>query len=156
MRNQIMDSLVEKNEVMVPKALVEQEAAQMREQMIQQYGGGVKIEPGMLPAEMFSDQAEKRVKISLLIGALIEQNGLEGDEEKTREVIDEIAADYDDPEQVRNYYLSNEAQLNQARHIAVERQMVDFVMSVAKVSSKTVPYKEAVAREQNTPQEEST
>ena len=153
LRNQIMDSLVEKNEILVPKALVEQEAAQMREQMIQQYGGGVKIEPGMLPAEMFSDQAEKRVKNSLLIGALVEQNGLVADEEKTRKVIDEIAADYDDPEQVRNYYLSNEEQLNQARHIALERQMVDFVMSLAKVSSKTVPYKEAVAREQNAPQE---
>ena len=46
----------------------EEEAARMRNQMVQQYGGGMKIEPDMLPPEMFSEQAEKRVKSSLVLG----------------------------------------------------------------------------------------
>ena len=117
--------------------------------MIQQYGGGMKIEPAMFPSEMFSEQAEKRVKSSLILGSVIEKNELVVSEEKTKELIDQIAADYDDPDQVKNYYLSNEQELNQVNHVALEDMVVELVMATATVSTKAVSYSEAVRRGAN-------
>ena len=144
-----MDGLLSIHDIIVPKALVEEEAARMRNQMIQQYGGGMKIEPEMLPSEMFSEQAEKRVKSSLLLGSVIEKNELVVSEEKTKELVDQIAADYDDPDQVKNYYLSNEQELNQVNHVALEDMVVELVLATATVSTKAVSYSEAVRRGAN-------
>ena len=148
-KEQVMDGLLAIHDIIVPKALVEEEAARMRNQMIQQYSAGMKIEPEMLPSEMFSEQAEKRVKSSLLLGSVIEKNELVVSEEKTKELIDQIAADYDDPDQVKNYYLSNEQELNQVNHVALEDMVVELVLATATVSTKAVSYSEAVRRGAN-------
>ena len=146
-KEQVMDGLLAIHDLTIPKALVEEEAARMRNQMVQQYGGGVKIEPDMLPPEMFSKQAEKRVKSSLVLGAVVEKYGLVVDEEKTTKLIDKIAEDYDDPEQVKKYYRSNEQELSQVKHIALEDMVVDLVLESARITTKNVSYSEAVARD---------
>ena len=145
-KQQVMDGLLAIQDVSVPKALVEEEAARMRNQMVQQYGGGTKIEPDMLPSEMFVDQAEKRVKASLVLGAMIEKHELTVGEEKINELIDKIADDYDDPDQVKNYYRNNEQELNQIKHIAIEDMVVELVLKTASVTTKRVRYSEAVSR----------
>ena len=146
-KEQVMDGLLAIHDLSVPKALVTEEAARMRSQMVQQYGGGMKIEPDMLPPEMFSEQAEKRVKSSLVLGAVVEKYKLVVDEEKTTELIDKIAEDYDDPDQVKNYYRSNEKELSQVKHVALEDMVVDLVLESAEVTIKDVSYSEAVARD---------
>ena len=148
-KEQVMDGLLAIHDVSVPKALVTEEAARMRNQMVQQYGGGMKIEPDMLPPEMFSEQAEKRVKSSLVLGAVVEKYELVVDEEKTTELIDKIAEDYDDPDQVKNYYRSNEQELSQVKYVALEDMVVDLVLESAEVTTKDVSYSEAVARDAN-------
>ncbi|MBT07874.1 MAG: trigger factor [Gammaproteobacteria bacterium] len=146
-KEQVMDGLLAIHDLSVPKALVTEEAARMRSQMVQQYGGGMKIEPDMLPPEMFSEQAEKRVKSSLVLGAVVEKYKLVVDEEKTTELIDKIAEDYDDPDQVKNYYRSNEKELSQVKYVALEDMVVDLVLESAEVTIKDVSYSEAVARD---------
>ncbi|MDC2963623.1 trigger factor [Gammaproteobacteria bacterium] len=146
-KEQVMDGLLAIHDVSVPKALVTEEAARMRNQMVQQYGGGMKIEPDMLPPEMFSEQAEKRVKSSLVLGAVVEKYELVVDDEKTTELIDKIADDYDDPDQVKNYYRSNEKELSQVKYVALEDMVVDLVLESAEVTTKQVSYSEAVARD---------
>ena len=150
-KEQVMDGLLAVNDLSVPKALVEEEAARMRNQMLQQYGGGVKIEPEMLPSEMFAEQAEKRVKSSLVLGSVIEKYELVVDEEKTTELIDKIADDYDDPDQVKNYYRSNEQELNQVNYVALEDMVVDLVLESARITTKNVSYSDAVSRAVNPP-----
>tara|TARA_X000001036_G_scaffold193636_1_gene182599 strand:- start:2691 stop:4118 length:1428 start_codon:yes stop_codon:yes gene_type:complete len=146
-KQQVMDGLLAIQDVSVPKALVEEEAARMRNQMVQQYGGGTKIEPDMLPSEMFADQAEKRVKSSLVLGTVIEKHELVVDEEKTNELIDKIADDYDDPDQVKTYYRNNEEELSQIKHIALEDMVVELVLKTASVTTRRVSYSEAVTRD---------
>ena len=68
------------------------------------------------------------------------------DEEKTTELIDKIAEDYDDPDQVKNYYRSNEKELSQVKYVALEDMVVDLVLESAEVTTKDVSYSEAVAR----------
>ena len=64
-----------------------------------------------------------------------------------RELIDKIAEDYDDPDQVKNYYRSNEQELSQVKYVALEDMVVDLVLESAEVTTKDVSYSEAVARD---------
>jgi trigger factor len=66
-----------------------------------------------------------------------------------------MAATYQEPEEVINYYYSNEQQLSQIQNMVLEGQIVDFVLESAKVTDKSVSYDEAVKREAELPAEES-
>jgi len=154
-KDQVMDGLSENNEVDLPQSLIDQEVNRMRQEAVQQFGGGAQFDPSMLPAEMFSEQAQKRVKIGLIVSAIVDKNSLEADAEKVREAIEEMASTYQTPEEVINYYYSNEQQLSQIQNMVLEEQIVDFVLESAKVTDKTVGYDEAVKREAELPAEES-
>jgi trigger factor len=150
-KNQVMDGLDTTNELELPQALLDEEVNRMRQEAVQQFGGGQgapQIDPSVLPAEMFSDQAGKRVKLALIINAIVEKNELAPDEDKVRETIETMASSYEDPEQVINFYYSNEQQLSQIRNVVLEEQIVDLVLETAKVSEKAVSYEEAVSREE--------
>ena len=154
-KDQVMDGLSDNNEVDLPQSLIDQEVNRMRQEAVQQFGGGAQFDPSMLPAEMFSEQAQKRVKIGLIVSAIVDKNSLEADAEKVRETIEEMASTYQEPEEVINYYYSNEQQLSQIQNMVLEGQIVDFVLESAKVTDKIVSYDEAVKREAELPAEES-
>ena len=154
-KDQVMDGLSDNNEVDLPQSLIDQEVNRMRQEAVQQFGGGAQFDPSMLPAEMFAEQAQKRVKIGLIVSAIVDKNSLAADAEKVRETIEEMASTYQEPEEVINYYYSNEQQLSQIQNMVLEGQIVDFVLDSAKVTDKTVSYDEAVKREAELPAEES-
>ena len=154
-KDQVMDGLSDNNEVDLPQSLIDQEVNRMRQEAVQQFGGGAQLDPSMLPEEMFSEQAQKRVKIGLIVSAIVDKNSLEADAETVRETIEEMASTYQEPEEVINYYYSNEQQLSQIQNMVLEGQIVDFVLDSAKVTDKTVSYDEAVKREAELPAEES-
>ena len=154
-KDQVMDGLSDNNEVDLPQSLIDQEVNRMRQEAVQQFGGGAQFDPSMLPAEMFSEQAQKRVKIGLIVSAIVDKNSLAADAEKVRETIEEMASTYQEPEEVINYYYSNEQQLSQIQNMVLEGQIVDFVLESAKVTDKTVSYDDAVKRDAKLPAEES-
>lgn len=143
-KNQVMDGLAEHNEVLLPKALIDQEINRMRQEAVQRFGGGAQLDPNMLPAEMFTEQAEKRVKLGLLVNAIVDKSELTVDADKVREMIETMASSYEDPEQVVNFYYSNEQQLNQVQSMVLEEQVVDHIMESANVTDRTVGYEEAI------------
>ena len=154
-KDQVMDGLSDNNEVDLPQSLIDQEVNRMRQEAVQQFGGGAQFDPSMLPAEMFSEQAQKRVKIGLIVSEIVDKNSLEANAEKVRESIEEIASTYQEPEEVINYYYSDEQQLRQIQNVVLEEQIVNFVLESAKVTDKTVSYDDAVKREAELPSEES-
>ena len=154
-KDQVMDGLSDNNEVDLPQSLIDQEVNRMRQEAVQQFGGGAQFDPSMLPAEMFSEQAQKRVKIGLIVSEIVDKNSLEANPEKVRETIEEMASTYQDPEEVINYYYSNEQQLSQIQNAVLEEQIVNFVLESAKVTDKTVSYDDAVKRETELPSKES-
>ncbi len=136
--------LQENNEVEVPSALVDQEIDRLRQQAVQQFGGGQQMDASMLPAELFKEQAEKRVVIGLLMNAAIESADLKPDEEKVEALIEEMASAYQEPEQVREYYNSNPQQKAQVEALALEDQVVEKVLESAQVSEVESNYEEVV------------
>ena len=154
-KDQVMDGLSDNNEVDLPQSLIDQEVNRMRQEAVQQFGGGAQFDPSMLPAEMFSEQAQKRVKLGLIVSEIVDKNSLEANAEKVREAIEEMASTYQEPEEVINYYYSDEQQLSQIQNVVLEEQIVNFVLESAKVTEKTVSYDDAVKREAQLPSEES-
>jgi len=143
-KNQVLDGLLKSNEIEVPNALIDQEITRLKQQAFQQFGGGQEFNPDMLPNELFKDQADRRVKLGLLINAAVEQFELKADDAKVEELIEEMASTYQDPEQVKEFYKSNKEQRAQLEALALEEQVVDTVLSKAKVSEKDSSYEEVI------------
>ncbi|ATR83951.1 trigger factor [Pseudomonas defluvii] len=141
-KNQVMDGLLAANPIEVPKALLENEVNRLRVQAVQQFGGNIK--PEQLPAELFEEQAKRRVVLGLIVAEVVKQNELKPDEDRVRELIQEMASAYQEPEQVVAWYYKNDQQLNEVRSVVLEEQVVDTVLQKATVTDKSVSYEEAV------------
>ncbi|AMQ83807.1 trigger factor [Pseudomonas sp. 22105] len=141
-KNQVMDGLLATNPIEVPKALLSNEVDRLRVQAVQQFGGNIK--PDQLPAELFEEQAKRRVVLGLIVAEVVKQFDLKPDEARVREMIQEMASAYQEPEQVVSWYYKNEQQLNEVRSVVLEEQVVDTVLQKASVTDKSVSYEEAV------------
>ena len=124
------------------KALIGNEVNRLRVQAVQQFGGNIK--PDQLPAELFEEQAKRRVVLGLIVAEVVKQHELKADEGRVREMIEEMASAYQEPEQVVAWYFKNEPQLNEVRSVVLEEQVVDTVLQKATVTDKQVSYEEAV------------
>jgi len=140
---QVMDGLLETNTVDVPKALVANEIDRLREQAVQQFGGS-NIQASQLPAELFEEQAKRRVSLGLVVAEVVKKNDIKPDNDRVRTMIEELAAAYQEPEQVINWYYQNEQQLGEIQSVVLEEQVVDTVLQKAQVTDKKVAYEEAV------------
>ncbi len=144
-KNQVMDGLLKIHEVEVPSALTSQEIDRMREQAVQQFGGMKGgFDPKQLPAELFEADAKKRVALGLLIGEVVKQREVKVDDERVRAMIEEMASAYQEPQQVIDWYYSNDEQLSQIKYVVLEEQVVDTILEAAQVSEKTCSYQEAI------------
>ncbi|MDZ5601756.1 trigger factor [Pseudomonas sp. RP23018S] len=141
-KNQVMDGLLEANPIEVPKALLENEVNRLRVQAVQQFGGNIK--PDQLPAELFEEQAKRRVVLGLVVAEVVKQFELKPEDAKVREMIEEMASAYQEPEQVIAWYYKNDEQMNEVRSVVLEEQVVDTVLQKATVTDKSVSYEEAV------------
>ena len=141
-KNQVMDGLLASNPIEVPKALLENEVNRLRVQAVQQFGGNIK--PDQLPAELFEEQAKRRVELGLIVAKVVKQFDLKPDDARVRDLIQEMASAYQEPEQVVAWYYKNEQQMNEVRSVVLEEQVVDTVLQKASVTDKSVSYEEAV------------
>ena len=152
LKQQVMDAVVEAHDaVEVPKALVDQEIGTMRQQMFQQFGGagGQDLDlDALLPDEMFAENAERRVKLGLVMSEFVTRNELQADADQVRETIEEMASTYQDPQEVIDYYYSNQEQLSAVESKVLEDQAVEKLLQSANITDKECTYQEAIAQEQ--------
>ena len=147
-KEDVITKLLEKNEFDVPKALIDQEVNALREQAKQRFsqqGGGANMPE--LPAELFTDNATRRVRIGLLLGEVIKQNELKADDEKVMALIESAASAYEDPQEVVDYYKANEELMNQMRNVALEEQAIDWVLENAKTQDVTKAFDEVMNKQ---------
>lgn len=142
-KEQVMNSLVDAHEFDIPKSMIDQEIEALKQQAMQQFGGQGGNLPD-LPAELFEEKANRRVKLGLIVAEVIKQNKLTADKDKVRTKLEEIASVYEQPEQVVNYYLSDENRLNEVEQAVLEDSVIDFVENAAKVSEKSVDFDEVM------------
>lgn len=148
-KNQVMDAILAAHaDIDVPGSLIAQEVDGMRGQMFQQFGGQPSAEmdlKSLLPDEMFKEQAERRVRLGLLLGEMIGKMELRADPAKVKELIEDIASTYQDPQEVINWYYSENEQLGQIESRVLEDQVVEKVLETAVIEEKASSYQDALA-----------
>lgn len=149
-KQQVMDAVLEAhNKLDVPKALVDQEITGMRNQMFQQFGGSKQQNldlASLLPDSMFSENAQRRVKLGLVLAEYISRYELKPDGVKVRETIEELASTYQNPQEVIDYYYSNHQQLAAVESKILEDQVVEKLLESANVKLKHCNYQEAIGQ----------
>ena len=151
-KNQVMDGILALYpDMQIPQALAKQEIGVLRGQMMQQFGGmeqnqSLDLE-SLLPDDMFNDQAERRVRLGLVLNEVITAEGIKADADKVKETIEGFAATYEDPQEVINFYYGNQQQLQQVESMVIEDMVVDHILAKAKVSEKASSYDEVLAPE---------
>jgi len=139
-REQIMNALLESNPLEIPNTLKQQEAHSMQHDAMQRMG--VEDHDQAPPIENFSEMAEKRVQISLLIGQLITDQKLTVDAEKVHERVEEMCAGYENSEDMVNMYLGNQQVMQQVEPMVLEQQALDWLLENGKSSTKKVGFTE--------------
>jgi trigger factor len=151
-KQQVMDAVATAHEALeVPRALVGREVEAMRNQMFQQFGGagGRDLDlKSLLPDDMFKENAERRVRLGLVLAELVSKFALKADADKVRARIEEMASTYQDPDEVINYYYSDQEQLAAVESSVLEDQMVEKLLESAHIVEKPCSYQEALAQAQ--------
>ena len=144
-----MEALLAVSELQVPNALINEEAARLAAEMKQNF-----INQGMadaknpdLPADMFKEQAERRVKLGLILAEVVQANGLEPSKEQIDAVIADFAESYEDPQEVIDWYHADNSRLQGPTSLAVEANVTDFVLSKAKVTEKALSFDEVMGNQ---------
>lgn len=143
-KNRVMSQLFDLNKVELPAALVDNEILQLKQQMVQQFGGGQQFDLNMLPDDMFRDKAQRRAALGVIVSEIVKVEELTPDEESVRERINEIASTYEQPKEVVDYYYSQTELLSSVEGVVLEDQVTELVLSKAKVSDEACSYEEAV------------
>jgi trigger factor len=149
-KNQVMDGLLKVHaELDVPKALVAEEVVVLRNQMVQQFGGGKQNLDfaSLLPDDMFRTQAERRVKLGLILNDIIVREEIKADAARVRTAVEEIASTYEDPQEVIGWYYGNKQQLQGVESVVLEEQVVEKLLEQATVSDKALSYEEVLKPE---------
>jgi trigger factor len=148
LKQQVMDAVLEAHKALeVPKALIDQEITALRNQMFQQYGGlgnqNLDLK-SLLPDNMFAENAERRVKLGLVLAEIVAKNDLKPGREKVREVIEEMASTYQNPQEVIDYYYSNHQQLAAVESKVLEDLVVEKLLEKANIVTKDCNYQDAI------------
>ncbi len=141
----VMDKLLDSHELDVPAALIDNESQALMQQMMQNLtsqGMGqkdLKLDPGM-----FREQAERRVKLGLIMSQIVKEHDLKVESAKVKEMVESIAAPYEHPEEVVKWYYADKQRLAEVESLVFEEQVVDWVMDQAKVEEKSIEFNELV------------
>ncbi len=136
-KESVMDLLLDKHDFDVPQAVVDDEAKRLREDTRKQMESqGQSSTSFQLPVEVFKEQAERRVKLGMLTSKIVSDQKIEVDDERLREMIEEFAASYESPQEMIDWYYEDAQRIDPVRHIVMEDQVVEWVLSQVKVEDK--------------------
>lgn len=139
LKRQLLEMLLKANPIEIPVALVEQEATSLQAEAMRELG--IK-DAGAAPSlESFRTTAERRVRLGLLIGAVIREQGLVVDRDKVRERIDQLSGGYEKPDEIRKLYYQTAQLLTQVENAVLEEQVIDWLAAKAAVASKPMAFR---------------
>jgi trigger factor len=144
----VMEALLAKAELDLPNASVQSEIQRLlqaaRADMKQR---GIKdADKAEIPDDVFRPQAERRVRLGLVVAEVVRANELQAKPEQLKAHIDELAASYEKPEEVVRWYFSDRNRLAEIEAVVIENNVADFVLAKAKVNEKAVSFDELMGQ----------
>ena len=148
-KDQVMEALIKANQIAIPNALVEMEIQRLmqaaRQDMEQR---GMKVKDMPIQPEWFADQAKRRVTLGLILAELVKTEKLQAKPEQIRAMVEETAQSYEQPEEVIRWYYAQPQRLGEVEGVAIENNVVDWVLGKAKVTDKAAVFDELMGQKQ--------
>ncbi|MFZ1539510.1 MAG: trigger factor [Chromatiaceae bacterium] len=138
-KSQVMDLLLETNPIEIPVSLVAQEIKVLKEQMRQNLRGNTKIE---LPDHLFEENAQRRVRLGLVLARVVRENEIKADPERVREAVEDLASTYENPKEVVDFYYGSKEHLSSVEALALEGHVVDWVLTQVQVEDEPQSFQE--------------
>ncbi|HRD95703.1 MAG TPA: trigger factor [Rubrivivax sp.] len=143
----VMDALAKSAELDLPNSLVTKETERMveaaRADLKQR---GVKdADTAPIPSEIFKPQAERRVRLGLVVAELVRANQLQAKPEQLQAHIEELSQSYEKPSEVVRWYLGDRQRMAEVEAVVIENNVTEFVLARAKVVDKVLPFDELMA-----------
>ena len=149
LKSSVMDALYEKIQVTVPITLVDMEVESLIKPYIETAKRQkMKVEDLKLPRDVFEEQAKRRVALGLILNEIIQKNTINLDGVKVRSAIEDIARSYERPDDVINWYYSDESRLNEVQQMVLEDQAIELLVGKANVTEETVSFYDVMNRRQ--------
>ena len=144
----VMEALISKSELDLPKASVQAEierlVADARANLKQR---GVKdAENAPIPEELFTAQAERRVRLGLVVGELVRANQLQATPAQIKQHVEDLAASYENPAEVVRWYYGDQNRMSEVESVVIENNVTEFVLSKVKVTEKVVSFDELMGQ----------
>ncbi len=146
-KEQVMDALLEKHDIQVPAAMIQQEAGALKQQAQQDMAQAGQQSSLDLPLSIFEPQAERRVKLGLIVGEIIRKNEMKVDQERVDEAIAEQAATYEEPQEIIDWYAANPQARSAVENVVLEDQVVEWILEQAKVEEEELTFDELVNKQ---------
>ena len=148
-KDQVMEALIAANPITVPTSLVDMEIQRLmqaaRQDMEQR---GMKNKDFPIQPEWFADQAKRRVTLGLILAEVVKAEKLQATPEQVRGMVEETAQSYEHPEEVIRWYYAQPQRLSDVEGVAIENNVVAWVLSKAKVTDKAVAFDELMGQQQ--------
>jgi len=142
-KNAVMEGLLEKNKVIAPSALVAEEVKSLKQQSIQRMGQDpTTFDADSLPDDLFEQEADKRVRLGLLVGEVIKRENITLDNSLFESTLTEMTASYEQPDQVLEFYRQNQEARKGLESMVLEDQVVSHILDKAKVTEKQSSFEE--------------
>jgi len=142
-KDSVMAALLGAAQFELPKALVQEDQQRLAEMARSDLvSRGVHAKEAPVPAEVFAPQAERRVRLGLLIGELVRSENLQARQDQIRKAIEAIAQSYEKPAEVIQWYLGNRERLAEVESMTLENNVVEWVLQRARVSDVAVSFDE--------------
>ncbi len=126
------------HDIEIPEALVTDEIKHVRDEFIQNMTNRGLPDTGAanLPDDLFKPQAERRVKLGLIVGEVIRQKEMQRDQERVDNMLQTLAASYEDPDELIEYYRGNPQAMQTIEAAVMEEMIVDWVVDNAQVTDE--------------------
>ncbi len=143
-----MDALVAKAELELPKSSVQAELARLIEgaRADLKQRGMKDADKATIPEDIFLPQAERRVRLGLVVAELVRANDLRAKPEQLKAHVEELAASYEKPAEVVRWYFGDRDRMAEVEAIVIENNVTDFVLSKAKIIEKTASFDELMGQ----------
>lgn len=143
LKEQVMQMLLDSTRVELPKALVSMEIERLMRQARQDFvARGMDAKDIPLPADIFEEQAKRRVSLGLILAEIVKTHSLEAKPEQVRRLVEEHADSYEQPAEVVKWYYDNPDRLAEVESLALEDNVVAWALSQAKVTDKATEFDE--------------
>ena len=140
LRTQVLDALHSQNPIDVPRALIDEQVQQMQLDAARQMG--VREASQLPPREPFEAAARKRAALGLILGQIVQAEGLKVDRQRVQERLEDLSASYPNPEEARAAYQRSRESMRQIESAILEEQVIDWFLERAKVQDQTMTFQE--------------